>query len=141
MQNTSNNEIVIQLLSQHPVQLILLTVLIAPITEEAVFRAAFSRPMTASRHTALKVLGILLSILLFSFVHVYQFVFFTTDASGATVLTFNPDELLSMLVYIPMATGLTLCSFFGKNYWCSVICHIITNGMAVGLLLLLGQTA
>ena len=117
-QNTSNNAIVIKLLYQYPIPLLLLTVLIAPITEEAIFRV--------------------LSIFLFSFFHIFQFAFFATDASGSVFLTFNLNEFLSILVYIPMAVGLTLCSFFGKNYWCSVLCHILTNGVAVFMLLIAG---
>ena len=119
-QNTSNNAIVIKLLYQYPIPLLLLTVLIAPITEEAIFRAALSRPMTASKRPWVKVLGFVLSIFLFSFFHIYL------------------NEFLSILVYIPMAVGLTLCSFFGKNYWCSVLCHILTNGVAVFMLLIAG---
>ena len=133
--NTSNNALVMQLLSQYPIPLLLLTVVIAPITEEAIFRAALSRSMTASSRTWVKVLGFVLSVFLFSFFHIYQFAFFATDASGAVYLTFNFNEFLSIIVYFPMAIGLTLCSFFGKNYWCSVICHMLTNGIAVFMIL------
>ena len=139
LQNTSNNEIVMQLLNQYPLPLILLTVLIAPITEEAVFRAALSRSMTASNRTWAKVLGFVLSIFFFAFFHIYQFAFFATDASGAVYLTFNLNEFLSILVYMPMAAGLVLCSYFGKNYWCSVLCHMLTNGIAVLMLLFTGN--
>ena len=128
-----------QLLSQYPLQLILLTVVVAPITEEAIFRAALSRPMTAAKSGLVKAIGFTLSIFLFAFFHIYQYAFFTTDASGAVYLTFNFDEFLSILVYIPMSIGLTLCSCLGKNYWCSVICHFITNSTAVLLMLAMGQ--
>jgi len=139
LQGTSNNELVIEMLNKDPIPLILLTVVFAPILEESVFRAALSRPMTAHRNWFIKTLGFVLSVALFAFMHVYQFVFFATDASGAVYLTFNANELLSIAVYIPMAIGLTVCSALGKNYWCSVICHVITNGFAVGLMLLMGQ--
>ena len=139
IQNTSNNALVMQLINQYPLQLIVLTVLIAPITEEAVFRAALSRSMTASSKSWVKVMGFVLSIFFFAFFHIYQFAFFATDASGAVHLTFNLNEFISILVYVPMAVGLTLCSFFGKNYWCSVICHMLTNGIAVMLMLLAGD--
>ena len=138
-QSTSNNELVIDMLHKDPIPLLLLTVVFAPIIEEAVFRAALSRPMTANRHWIVKALGFVLSVFLFALMHVFQFAFFATDASGAIYFTFNANEFLSILVYIPMAIGLTLCSMLGKNYWCSVICHVITNGMAVGLMLLIGQ--
>ena len=140
LQNTSNNAIVMQLLGQYPIQIILLTVLSAPITEESVFRAALCRPMTASAKTWVRVMGFVLSIFFFAFFHVYQFAFFATDASGAVYLTFNFNEFLSILVYMPMAAGLAVCSFFGKNYWCSVVCHMLTNGIAVLMLLLMGNT-
>ena len=138
LQTTSNNALVMELVEQYPLQLILLTVVIAPITEEAVFRAALSRSMTAGNRTWVRVMGFALSIFFFAFFHVYQFTFFATDASGAVYLTFNFNEFLSILVYIPMAVGLTLCSYFGKNYWCSVVCHMLTNGIAVLLMLLAG---
>lgn len=139
LKTTSNNELVMQLLSQYPLPLILLTVVVAPITEEAIFRAALSRPMTVSKSGLVKAIGFTLSIFLFAFFHIYQYAFFATDASGAVYLTFNFDEFLSILVYIPMSIGLTLCSCLGKNYWCSVICHFITNSIAVLLMLAMGQ--
>ena len=139
-QTTSNNAVVIQLLQQYPVQLILLTVLIAPITEEAVFRAALSRPMTISDKGWVRALGFVLSVFLFAFFHIYQFAFFAVDASGAVYLTFNLNEFISILVYVPMAISLAICSFFGKNFWCSVWCHMITNIIAVMLMFLTGNT-
>lgn len=139
IQNTSNNALVMQLIGQYPLQLILLTVFIAPITEESIFRAALSRSMTASSRTWVKVMGFVLSIFFFSFFHIYQFAFFAYDAAGAVHLTFNLNEFLSILVYMPMAVGLTLCSFFGKNYWCSVLCHMLTNGLAVLMMLVSGN--
>ena len=139
LQSTSNNAIVMQLAEQYPLQIILLAVIIAPITEESVFRAALSRSMTASRRGWIRVLGVVLSVFLFAFFHVYQFVFFATDASGAIYLTFNMNEFLSILVYLPMAIGFVLCSYLGKNYWCSVFCHMLTNGIAVLLMLALGN--
>lgn len=138
-QNTSNNALVIELINKYPLQLLLLTVLIAPITEEAVFRAAFCRPMTASGKGWLTVLGFVISILLFSFFHIYQFAFFEADPSGAVHLTFNFNEFLSILVYIPMSVGLALCSFFGRNYWCSVVCHMLTNAIAVFMIIAAGN--
>ena len=139
IQDTSNNEAVLQLLSQYPVQIIILSVIIAPITEESVFRAALCRSMTASSKTWVKLTGFVLSIFFFAFFHIYQFAFFAYDASGAVYLTFNLNEFLSILVYLPMAAGLAICSYFSKNYWCSVMCHMLTNGVAVLLSLLLGN--
>lgn len=138
-QNTSNNELVMQMLYQYPAALVVLTVIIAPITEEAVFRAALSRSMTVSGRAWVKALGFVLSIFFFAFFHVFQFVFFATDASGAVYLTFNFNEFLSILAYIPMAVGLAVCSYFGRNYWCSVLCHMLTNGIAVFLMLFAGD--
>lgn len=136
-QNTSNNALIMELLYKYPIPLILLTVIIAPITEEAIFRAALSRSMTASKKPWIKVMGFVLSIFFFAFFHVYQFVFFALDAAGQTYLTFNANELLSILVYLPMAAGLVICSYFSKNFWCSVITHMLSNGIAVAMLLLL----
>jgi Predicted protease of the Abi (CAAX) family len=133
LQATSNNELVLDMLSKNPLPLVLLTVFFAPIIEEAVFRAAICRPLTAHRNWFVKTLGFGLSVLLFSLMHVLPYILAAADTASAL------DELLSIVVYIPMAIGLTLCAVLGKNYWCSVICHMLTNGMAVGLALLLGQ--
>ena len=139
LQTTSNNALVMQLVQQYPWQLLILTVIIAPITEEAVFRAALSRSMTASSRNGIKVLGFVLSVFLLAFFHIYQFAFFATDASGAMYLTFNFNEFLSILVYLPMAIGMAICSYFGKNYWCSVVCHMLTNGISVMLMIATGD--
>lgn len=138
-QSTSNNEAVATLMDQAPIEMILLTVVLAPVIEEAVFRAALSRPMTAARPALVKALGLVISVTLFAFLHVWQFVFFAADEAGNLILTFNPNELLSMVTYVPMGIAFVVCSWLGKNYWCSVLCHALTNGIAVAILLLQGK--
>lgn len=136
-ESTSNNELVGDLLVQQPLTLILLTVGLAPIIEESIFRAGLFRPMSTSKNYFVKSLGYILSVFFFALMHVYQYAFFATDANGAVYLTFNANEFLSILVYIPMAIGFAVCAVFCKNFYGSVICHMITNGIAVTLMLLL----
>lgn len=136
-EQTSNNEMVTDLLYQQPLTLVFLTVILAPIIEESIFRAGLCRSMTVSKNYFVKSLGFVISVFLFALMHVFQYAFFATDASGAVYLTFNANEFLSILVYIPMAIGFAVCSYVCRNFWGSVICHMITNGVSVSLLLML----
>ncbi len=136
-QSTSNNDAVSEMLVETPFSIILVTVVLAPLVEETIFRAGFCRSMTVSKNKFVKALGFIISISVFSLMHVYQYAFFATDASGALYLTFNADEFLSILVYLPMSAALAACSYFCKNFWVSVIYHMGTNAISVGLMLLL----
>ena len=136
IQDTSNNEIVADMLMEYPWQLLLLTVFIAPITEESIFRAALCRSMTSHKNILVNIIGCVLSVSLFALMHVYQFAFLATNADGSVYFTFNANEFLSILSYIPMAVAFVACSYLCKNFWGSVACHMITNGVAVGMLLL-----
>lgn len=134
---SSNNEVVMQLLNKQPLGMFLMIVVLGPITEESVFRAAIFRPLSAKKNVFLKALGYLLSVFLFALMHVYQFAFFATDANGMMYLTFNAEEFLWILLYVPMAIGLAVCAHVCKNYWGSVLCHMLTNGVAASMMLLL----
>ena len=137
-EQSSNNELVIDMLGQKPLMMAFMTVVLAPIVEEAIFRAALARPLTSKRNYFVKALGYIISILLFALMHVYQYAFFLYDEMGSVVgLTFNADEFLSILIYIPMALGFVICADICKNYWGSVLCHMLNNGVSVGLMLLL----
>lgn len=134
---TSNNALVIKFFFQRPFVMILLAVVLAPIVEESVFRAALCRPLTVKKNAFAKIFGIVLSVFLFSLMHVWRFAFFATDATGAIFLTFNLDEFLSILMYLSMAINFAVCATLCKNFWSSVIAHMITNGMSMGFLMLL----
>lgn len=137
-EQTSNNEIVTEFLGQNPVMMAFMTIVLAPVVEEAIFRAALARPMTSKKNYFVKALGYIISVSLFSLMHVYQYAFFEYDELGAIVgFTFNANEFLSILVYIPMAIGFVICADVCKNYWGSVACHMLNNGVSVALLLLL----
>lgn len=136
-QSTTNNDIINDMLLQSPLQIILVTVILAPILEETIFRAGLCRSLTSHKNYFVKAIGFIISVFIFAFMHVYQYAFFATDASGAVYLTFNANEFLSILSYIPMSISLAVCSYICKNFWGSVICHMITNGIAVALLLLM----
>lgn len=136
-EQTTNNELVADMLQKQPLTLTFLTVILAPMIEESIFRAGLCRPMTANKHVAVKSVGYIISVFLFALMHVYQYAFFATDASGAVYLTFNADEFLFILAYIPMAIGFAVCASICKNFWGSVLCHMLTNGVAVTMMLLL----
>ncbi len=137
IESTSNNNLVSDMVATNPIPMILVTVIFAPLVEETIFRAGLCRPLTASKNIFVKILGFAISVFIFALLHVYQYAFFATDANGATYLTFNADEFLSILTYIPMGVGFAACSYLCKNFWGSVICHMITNGVAVSLMILL----
>lgn len=139
IQSTSNNELVTDMLLKNPLPMILLTVIIAPITEESVFRAALCRSMTSHKNMLVKIIGYTLSVSLFALMHVYQYAFLAVNEAGQIYLTFNANEFLSILNYIPMAIAFAVCATLCKNFWCSVACHMITNGIAVGMMLLLSM--
>lgn len=136
-QSTSNNDAINDMLVQSPLQVILITVILAPILEETIFRAGLCRSLTSNKNYFVKAIGFIISVSIFAFMHVYQFAFFATDASGAVYLTFNANEFLSILSYLPMSIALAVCSYLCKNFWGSVICHMLTNGIAVTLMLLM----
>lgn len=137
MQSTTNNDVLNDMVLQQPMTLVFLTVVLAPLVEESIFRAGLCRPMTASNNYFVKAMGVIISVALFSLMHVYQYAFFAVDASGAISLTFNADEFLSILSYIPMAVGFVICSSLCKNFWGSVMGHMVTNAVAVGLMILM----
>lgn len=136
VQEASNNQIVGDMLQEYPWQLIVLTVAVAPFIEESLFRAALCRSMTARGKVLGHIFGCLLSVGLFSLMHVYQFAFLGTNPDGTVFLTFNANEFLSILNYIPMAVAFVACSYLCRNFWGSVVCHMITNSIAVVIMLL-----
>lgn len=137
IQSTTNNDLVNEMLIENPITMILITVVLAPFVEETIFRAGLCRPMTASKNYFVKALGFIISAGLFALMHVWQYAFFAVDASGVIYLTFNANEFLSILTYIPMAIFFAVCSYLCKNFWGSVICHAMSNAISVALMLLL----
>lgn len=137
--STTNNDTVNALMLQNPIPMILVAVVLAPILEETIFRGALSRSMTASKNYFVKALGFVIPVFLFALLHVWQYAFLGTDANGAVYLTFNADEFLSIISYIPMGIGFTLCSYLCKNFWGSVACHILNNGIAMAMMILMSM--
>ena len=137
--STSNNEAVNGMLAENPVATIVVAVILAPILEETVYRAALSRPMTASKNYFVKTLGFVIPVFLFALLHVWQYAFLGTDANGGIYLTFNANEFLSIISYIPMGISFVVCSYFCKNFWGSVFCHILNNSLAAGMMILMSM--
>lgn len=137
--STSNNETINEMMMQNPVPMILVAVVLAPILEETIFRAALSRSMTASKNYFVKALGFVIPVFLFALLHVWQYAFLGTNADGGVYLTFNANEFLSIISYIPMGIGFGLCSYLCKNFWGSVFCHMLNNGIAVLMMILMSM--
>lgn len=137
VETTANNDVVNEMLLNSPIQMILVTVFLAPFVEETIFRAGMCRPLTVSKNYFIKSLGFIISVFVFALLHVYQYAFFGVDANGAIYLTFNANEFLSILSYIPMGISFAVCSYLCKNFWGSVTCHMMTNAIAVVMMLLM----
>lgn len=108
-----NNEYIIEMTMTNLYQSIAITVLLAPLVEECMFRGVIFCGIGAKS----RILGYLVSTLLFAFIHVYQYLF----------ESFDPGLFVTMLLYVP--SGLVLGRVYEKSgsIWCSVIIHMAIN--------------
>lgn len=141
MEQTSNNELVGSMVLENPLVMVITTVVLAPFVEETIFRAGLCRPLTASKNYFIKFVGYVLSVGLFALLHVYQFAFVFSFVNGVFSLSFNFNEFISILSYIPMALGFAICASISKNFWVSVGMHMLTNAVAVGVMFLMAAFA
>lgn len=120
LNNTANNIIVENSLSQLPISTIFSAVIFAPIVEELVFRKAiFTVFCKKNIYT-----GIIVSSLLFGFLHVYSSIFTQDFADLVNILTYS-------------ASGFVLCkaSIDNDNLFCSIAIHLLNNMIGVIALL------
>lgn len=108
-----NNESVTAMTLQSLYPTIAIAVLLAPLVEECLFRGVIFCGIGAKS----KLLGYLVSTLLFAFSHVYQ----------SMISSFSPELFLTMLIYVP--AGLVLGWAYEKSgtIWCSVFLHMAVN--------------
>lgn len=112
-----NNEVVSDFIVQSPLMMVVMTVILAPIVEEIIFRAILFRPLSEK----LPWLGYVISALLFGLMHVWQ----------AALINMDWRELIYIIQYIPSALILCYICKRMKNIWCSIIMHSLINAVAV----------
>lgn len=120
LMDTANNIIVEESLSKLPISTIFSAVIFAPIVEELVFRKAIYTVFSSRNINT----GILVSSLLFGFLHVYSSLFTKDFADLINILTYS-------------ASGFVLCkaSVNNDNLFCSITIHLLNNLIGVIALL------
>lgn len=108
-----NNETVGAMLSGHPGVMLLFTCIFAPITEECLFRGVLFGPFVRKCPW----LGYLLSVLLFSFIHVMNSIGVQSPR----------DLLLCFLQYVPLSFALCWVYQKTKSIWGSIVLHCMIN--------------
>jgi membrane protease YdiL (CAAX protease family) len=114
-----NNESVDSLVQQYPKAMMGLTVFLAPLLEETLFRGVCFGSLRM-RH---KTFAYLLSMLLFAFYHVWEYALAQGDAMA----------LLYMLEYLP--AGYALAWLYDKTncIWMPVFLHMLINALATAV--------
>jgi membrane protease YdiL (CAAX protease family) len=98
-----------------PAATVVILVVLMPIVEETLFRGLLFG--VARRYS--RILGYVLSTLLFAFYCVWQFVF--------TYGTVDLRYLLLFVQYIPMSLALTWCYDNGGSVWSPIALHMVIN--------------
>lgn len=121
-----NQEMVTDYVFQMPWAMIFLTVIMAPLVEEPIFRGAFFRPMWFKS----KALAIIVTLVLFALHHVWS------AALSADTLQAGLNELVYMITYIPagVATIFGYCMF--RNIYGAMLSHMAINGFSVTMMLI-----
>lgn len=111
-----NQEAIEEVITQSFLPALLMTVVLAPIVEELLFRGAIFAPLRKKN----RILAYAVSTFLFAFVHIAGFLFFAP-----------PSELLPvMLLYIP--AGITFAWVYEKSgsIWTAIALHALWNLIA-----------
>lgn len=112
---SDNNEAVIEMAKTSIGPTAAMSVFLAPIVEESIFRGAiFGSLRRRSRFWAYAV-----SIFSFCLYHVWQHVFL------------DPQQLLYMLLYVPASFFLAWVYERTDSIWSSIFLHMLTNGVAM----------
>lgn len=111
--SSPNNDAVTSMVKSALYPSIALTVLLAPVVEEILYRGVLFSGIGAKS----KFWGYLLSTVLFAFSHVYQ----------AMIYSFDPMLFLTMALYLP--SGLVLANIYERSgtIWCPIIVHMAIN--------------
>lgn len=120
--SSQNQQGLQQMVGPHPIGLFILAVFIGPITEELIFRGIVFRTV---RPIGI-VPAVLVSSLLFGFIHVQQY-----------VLAGDFHELLMILPYMGMGVALGLIYERRRNILINITVHMIQNAFAMIMMMLL----
>ena len=117
------NDAAIQgMLETNTLEMVIFTVLFAPLTEEVLFRGL----IFTSLRTRSRTLAYVVTILIFSAVHVLGYI--GTESALSIFLSF--------IQYFPASFALIWAMEFGGSIWASVGVHTLANGMTMLLMLL-----
>ena len=117
---TPNNDAVAEVANLHYKQVFATAVLMAPIVEECLFRGVVYG--TIARRS--RALGYVVSILLFSLYHVWQF----------ALLDHDWTVLINAAAYIPLSAALTFCYDRTETIWTPIFFHMFINTAALSLM-------
>lgn len=115
LSDSANNEAVIEMMHADFGPVAAMTVFLAPIVEESIFRAAIFGPIRRKN----RMLAYIVSMLLFSLYHVWAY---ALD---------DPRELLYILEYLPASLLLARCYERTNSIWGSIFLHMLNNGITM----------
>jgi len=120
-----NEQVVRGIIDQNLLLSLLMTVILAPILEELLFRGVLFAPLR--KHG--RALAYFVSTFFFALLHVIVFLFLTLD----------PNLLLIMLLYVP--AGIAFCWVYEKSgsIWTAIFLHALMNLVAVFLPMILPE--
>ncbi len=117
------NDAAIQtMLGTNPLEIVIFTVLFAPLAEEVLFRGL----IFTSLRTRSRALAYIVTILVFSSIHVIGYI--GTESALNIVLSF--------VQYLPASFALIWAMEFGGSIWASIGVHTLVNGLGMLVMLL-----
>lgn len=119
-----NNDAIIELAGKDMNVMSAMTIFLAPIVEEVIFRGGIFCSLRKRSRTAAYVI----SILLFSVYHIW------------TYAIYDPSYWIYILQYLPAGFLLCRCYERTNSIWCSIFFHMLTNDIALNALTALGQS-
>lgn len=114
---TPNNDAIGELANLEYNKMFAVAVLMAPITEEVLFRGVLFGSL-ARRH---RWLGWVVSVAVFCLYHVWQFAVVEQDWT----------VLIAAIEYIPLTVAITYCYDRTQTIWTPIFFHIFTNSLAL----------
>ena len=114
---TPNNDAINELANIEYKKMFAVAVLMAPITEEVLFRGVLFGSL-ARRH---RWLGWVVSVAVFCLYHVWQF----------AVVEQDWRVLITAIEYIPLSAAITYCYARTETVWTPIFFHIFTNSLAL----------
>ena len=119
--SSPNNDALVSMAPQGYNKLVAMTVFMAPIVEETLFRGL----VFGALHRKSRVLAWIISILAFSVYHVWQY----------AVTAMDLRVLVYMVLYIPASVSFNWCYERSGSIWAPIAYHMISNAISVSLLI------